>query len=68
MSKAQNKKSEIAESLGRGLSLRVIAKKFFGTTDQWAVSRVRRIKDSMNKQGPRENQSETFPDEKSEPI
>jgi hypothetical protein len=68
MSKVRNKRGEIAEAVNKGLSLRAIAKIFFGTTDQWAVSRVRRIKDSMNKQGGEDNQSLTFPDEQSEPI
>jgi hypothetical protein len=68
MSKARNKRSEIVEAVNQGLSLRAIAKISFGTTDQWAVSRVRRIKDSMKKQGEEGNQSMSFPDEQSEPI
>jgi adenosine deaminase len=46
ISQAQAKAEEIIEALQR-LSLRATAKKVFGTTDQWAVSRVRRVKEKI---------------------
>ncbi len=68
MNEALNKRSEIIEALKQGLSLRAVAKNFFGTTDQWAVSRIRRMKNLMDRKSEEEKQSLAFPDEQIEPI